>query len=62
MSRPRLPIEVTDFTRLIKVLTDAEVDFILIGGIAATVQGSARLTQDLDVVYRRTRELTWSKP
>lgn len=26
------------------------------GGVAATVHGSARLTQDIDVVYARTRE------
>jgi hypothetical protein len=30
------------------------VEFIVIGGIAAGVHGSARTTTDLDVVYRRT--------
>jgi hypothetical protein len=32
------------------------VEFILVGGVAATVHGSARLTVDLDIVYRRTHE------
>ena len=30
------------------------VEFILVGGVAATVHGSARLTTDVDVVYQRT--------
>ena len=29
---------------------------VVIGGVAANVHGSARLTKDLDVVYRRTGE------
>ena len=45
-----------DFERLLEVLSGAGVDFILVGGVAATVHGSARLTQDIDVVYARTRE------
>ena len=43
----------TEFKRLLAVLAAAEVDFILIGGMAATVHGASRLTQDLDVVYAR---------
>ena len=46
----------TDFAGIIRCLSDAQVDFILIGGVAATVHGSARLTQDVDVVYARTAE------
>jgi len=46
----------TDFPSLIRLLTQNNVEFILIGGAAATAHGSARLTQDLDVVYRRTRD------
>jgi hypothetical protein len=30
------------------------VEFIIVGGAAAVAHGSARLTQDLDLVYRRT--------
>lgn len=46
----------TDFPRLIGALCDARVEFILVGGAAAVAHGSARLTQDLDVVYRRSAE------
>jgi hypothetical protein len=46
----------TDFAGLLRALTSADVEFILIGGVAATVHGSARLTRDVDVVYRRSAE------
>ena len=46
----------TDFARLLAALTDASVEFIIIGGFAATAHGSAHVTVDLDVVYRRTDE------
>jgi hypothetical protein len=46
----------TDFKALLRALTEGGVQFILIGGAAATVHGSSRLTRDVDVVYRRTRE------
>ena len=46
----------TDFKTLLRTLTDGHVEFILIGGVAATVHGSARLTQDVDVVYQRSRD------
>jgi hypothetical protein len=46
---------VTDFKQLLHLLSASKIDFILVGGMAATVHGSARLTQDLDVVYARTR-------
>jgi predicted nucleotidyltransferase len=44
----------TDFKAALRALTEAGVEFILVGGVAATVHGSARLTRDIDVVYRRT--------
>ena len=44
----------TDFAGVIRTLVDAQVDFILVGGVAATVHGSARLTRDVDVVYARS--------
>jgi predicted nucleotidyltransferase len=46
----------TNFRDLIRVLSDGGVEFIVVGGAAATGHGSARLTTDLDVVYRRTEE------
>jgi hypothetical protein len=46
----------TDFPALISMLAAGGVEFIIVGGAAATAHGSARLTQDLDIVYRRTGE------
>ena len=43
----------TSFRELMRVLVEAGVQFIIVGGAAATAHGSARLTQDLDVVYAR---------
>ena len=40
---------------LLRTLHLAGVDFILIGGMAAIVHGAARLTFDLDIVYKRSR-------
>lgn len=46
----------TDFATLFRTLGDQDVAYILVGGAAAAVHGSARLTLDVDVVYRRTPE------
>lgn len=43
----------TDFAGLLRRLLEAEVDFIVIGGVACNVHGSARATFDIDVVYAR---------
>lgn len=43
----------TDFNALLRLLVEHEVEFIIVGGAAATAHGSARLTFDLDIVYRR---------
>ncbi len=45
-----------DFEVLLKALGSHGVQFVIIGGVAATVHGSARLTSDLDVVYERSPE------
>jgi predicted nucleotidyltransferase len=45
---------VTDFKALLRALADAGVEFILVGGVAAIAHGSARLTRDVDVIYRRS--------
>jgi predicted nucleotidyltransferase len=37
-------------------LAQGGVEFILVGGVAATAHGSARLTQDVDVVYSRSTD------
>lgn len=44
----------TDFRGLIETLSRANVEYILVGGVAATLHGSARATMDLDAVYRRS--------
>jgi predicted nucleotidyltransferase len=44
---------VTRFADLLRALAAGDVDFILIGGVAAVAHGSARSTQDVDVVYAR---------
>ena len=46
----------TDFPALITLLTEGGVEFIVIGGVAATIHGSAHITVDLDLLYRRTPE------
>lgn len=46
--------------RILKQLTNSEVEFVIIGGVAAAAQGSVRPTYDIDVCYRRTPEnLQW---
>ena len=42
-----------DFAAVLGAFEDAGVDSIVVGGLAATVHGSARLTQDVDFVYSR---------
>jgi predicted nucleotidyltransferase len=46
----------TNFHELLQALVTTNVEFIIVGGAAATAHGSARLTEDLDIVYRRTPE------
>jgi len=46
----------TDFEELIHRLHRSGVEFLIVGGLAATIHGSARLTQDLDIVYSRSAE------
>jgi hypothetical protein len=42
-----------DFERSLRALADAGVDFVIIGGVAASAHGSAYLTYDLDICYDR---------
>ncbi len=46
----------TNFERLLSVLAESQVKFIVVGGAAATAHGASRLTQDIDVVYARDAE------
>jgi predicted nucleotidyltransferase len=47
---------VIHFDTVFRVLAGSGVEFIVIGGAAATIHGSARATRDVDIVYRRTAE------
>ena len=38
-----------DLRKLLKLLLENEIDFVLIGGFAAVVHGSTLVTQDLDI-------------
>ena len=44
----------TYFAALLQALANGGVEFILVGGQAARAHGSARSTQDVDVVYARS--------
>src|SRR5216117_1235571 len=45
-----------DLGQIIPPLVRAKVDFILIGGMAAILHGSARVTFDVDLVYSRAHK------
>ena len=38
------------FEKLLVLLAEAEVDFIVVGGIAVSIQGYVRLTEDVDLL------------
>ena len=42
-----------DFGAVLGAFEGAGVESIVVGGLAATIHGSARLTQDVDLVYSR---------
>jgi hypothetical protein len=41
---------------LLRVLVAHDVEFVLVGGLAAVLQGAPIVTGDLDIVHRRTPE------
>lgn len=41
-------------TKFLDALHEHHVEFIVIGGIAARIHGSAHITQDVDIVYGRS--------
>jgi hypothetical protein len=47
-------VTATDFPALIRLLTAGGVEFIVVGGVAAAMHGSAHVTFDLDVLYGRS--------
>lgn len=44
------------FLRLLEVLVRHEVDFIIVGGVAASLEGAPVVTFDLDIVYETSPE------
>jgi hypothetical protein len=52
VSGPKPP----DIRRIVEALDRRSVEYLLVGGIAATAHGAERLTGDADTVVRRTTE------
>lgn len=46
----------TDFRRLLEALDAAQVEFVIVGGVALIAHGFTRLTEDLDICYERSPE------
>ena len=42
--------------QLIRILSEGGVEYVLLGGVAALAHGSAMVTFDVDVCYRRDRQ------
>lgn len=56
-----------NFLEILNRLHDSHVDFVIVGGVAAALHGSSRVTFDLDLVpslapdsWSRTVDLLWS--
>jgi predicted nucleotidyltransferase len=45
-----------DLFKLAQLLAAAEVEFVIIGGVAISSHGGNYVTEDLDICYSRTRE------
>ncbi len=45
-----------DLSTLLERLLEADIEFVLVGGLAAVVQGAPITTLDVDIVHRRTQE------
>src|SRR5947199_777985 len=49
----RLCLVQSSFEEVIVRLAEANVEFVVVGGISAVLQGAPIITQDLDLCYRR---------
>ena len=45
-----------DAPRVLQSLTENNVEYIVIGGLAMVTHGSAHVTEDLDICYKRSPE------
>ena len=48
------------FLEVLQAISQEDIDYIIVGGVAARLHGSTRLTQDLDIIPRLEAE-SWSK-
>jgi hypothetical protein len=46
---------IPDYRRLVTALVGHDVAFVIVGAVALVLQGSARVTRDLDICYSRER-------
>jgi hypothetical protein len=51
-----MPDPAIDFLAVLRILARHGVDFIVVGGVGAVLQGAPLTTFDLDVVHARTQE------
>ena len=45
---------IVDILAFARVLGDAKVDYVIVGGVAANIHGALRTTLDIDIVYGRS--------
>jgi hypothetical protein len=51
-----MPANELDLVAILRELTDANVEFVVVGALAASLQGAPLVTFDLDVVHKRSEE------
>ena len=56
MASKKLNPQAPDLSALIKGLSEAGIEYIIVGGLAAVAQGAPVTTFDLDIVHRQTGE------
>lgn len=44
----------SDFTEILRVLSDYDVDFVVVGALSAVLQGAPIMTLDIDIVHERS--------
>jgi len=47
---------IADFTMILRTLRSHDVEFIIVGGVSAVLNGAPIATFDVDIVHRRTRD------
>ena len=49
-------MEIRSIESIVRALNDAQVDYLIVGGLAVNAHGFVRLTRDVDIVIRLTPE------